>query len=340
MSWAEVKKINGDMGTSLDERINYLGADVICIRQNTSFVVPFDTELCVRTIGAGGNGYKDNPYNGGGGGGGGYSKDYRKYNKNDVINFVFYSNGAVSAVCANKNLSMVSEKGEDGYSYCNPSNGYNCANGGKARGGNLLNVDGGKTGQDSVGCGGGGSKYYKTSGGNGGFSGGHGGGPVYSNNSTTYGSNGGNGGFCGGCGAGLYMYEGQWVPSAKGGRGGDGGVIGGDGGSGAYAELGAKPWPGGDGGNGGLVGGKGGQDGFYVGNTSNSYHYISINGSKSGEVTGTPLKIHGAFKMGGGGGGSWGEAFGGNSYTIDKSYAYGYPAGAMVSFGNCDINLY
>lgn len=58
MSWAEVKKINGNMSISLDELILKLTPRTFYIYNSTTFTVPFDTGITIRACGAGGAAYR------------------------------------------------------------------------------------------------------------------------------------------------------------------------------------------------------------------------------------------------------------------------------------------
>lgn len=234
----------------------------------TTFTVPFDTYLTIRACGKGGAAYSYTA----GGGGGGYTKDYRFYNKGDVINITF-SSGKVTVTQSNKALNLVANPGAAGAS-------GNGGAGGTASGGNLLNATGGRGGFNntapgtSQGCGGGG--YIDTSyltndifrpGATGGFSGGNGN-TADVNSSYGAGVAGGQGGFSGGNGGISDSCDSYKRTGGAGGYSPYG--IGGNGGNSLYSGTG------GAGGTGFIAGGNGGAS-------------SSGTGGKGGDCTGSSL---------------------------------------------------
>lgn len=254
MSWGEVKKINSNLDTPLDDIImfNLWRNARAYFYNNTTFEVPFNCNLVIRCIGAGGNGIVSMSASSGGGGGG-YAVDKRKYKKGDIINITVAEDGNAQAVCSARGLSMIANRGENGKNSLN-------ANGGTATGGNIKNITGGKgmnnaKGENSEGCAGGGgcqsygSQNLSYDGGEGGFAGGNGGSCPMTNGSG-YNASGGNGGFCGGH-AGHGAYGGSYTRRPKNGGNGTWGI----GGDGGYAKAVEQA---GNGGNGYIFGGNGG----------------------------------------------------------------------------------
>lgn len=302
MSWAEVKKINSNLSSPINEQFLALFPQLRFFYETATFKVPFDIGLTIRACGAGGAGNSS----GYGGAGGGYSKDYRQYKKGDIISMTFAA-GTVTISCQPRDLSMAVGKGANGGT-----------TGGTATGGNIRNIVGAGRNQSSPeGCAGGASS--SGAGLTGGFSGSRG----------TSGQKGGDGGFFGGDGGagsaggnsahgiGGNGGDGYSVTSslttANGGNGGNGYIMGGNGGNGSTTSN--YPGNGGNGGNSQI--GKGGKGGN-AGDTSRS---AGIDGQSGGVYNGA------LPRPGNCGGGGAGYSSGTNLSSIPG------PACVIIQFG-------